>query len=49
MPTPMDPNVTLSKGQHPFSLAEIMKTRNLLYGEGIRPLTEVRQCIFDRD
>ena len=38
-PQPMDPNVTLSKGQCPSSLAEIVKTKNLLRREGIGPLT----------
>jgi len=38
-PMPMDPNVTLSKGQYPSSLAEIVKTKNLPCREGIGPLT----------
>jgi len=38
MPT-MDPNMTLSKGQYPSSLAEIVKTKNLPCREGIGPLT----------
>jgi len=37
-PQPMDPNATLSKGQYPSSLAEIVKTKNLLCREGIGPL-----------
>jgi len=28
---PMDPNATLSKGQNPFSLAEIVKTKDIPY------------------
>ena len=36
--TPMDPNVTLSKGQHPSSLSKIAKIKNLPYQEGTGPL-----------
>jgi len=39
VPMPMDPNVTLSKGQCPSSLAEIVKTKNLPCREGIGPET----------
>jgi hypothetical protein len=35
----MDPNATLSKGQNPFSPAEIVKTKDIPYREGIGPLT----------
>ena len=34
---PIDCNSTLLNGQHPSSLAEIAKIRNLLYREGIGP------------